>query len=52
MKDLPSMFIRIVIVLLLIFSQVGLVSKDGAGDEEYHETILIEIEKVIKDIQR
>ena len=34
------MLIRIAIVLLLIFSQVGLFSKAEAGDEEYHLKIL------------
>jgi hypothetical protein len=34
------MLIRIAIVLLLIFSQVGLFSKAEAGDEEYHLLIL------------
>ena len=34
------MLIRIAIVLLLIFSQVGLLSKAEAGDEEYHLLIL------------
>ena len=34
------MLIRIVIALLLIFSQVGLFSKAEAGDEEYHLLIL------------
>ena len=46
MKDLPSMFIRIVIVLLLIFSQVGLFSKAEAGDEEYHIRILKELKRI------
>ena len=34
------MLIRIAIVLLLIFSQVGLFSKAEAGDEEFHLKIL------------
>ena len=60
------MLIRIAIVLLLIFSQVGLFSKAEAGDEEYHLRILealkrmnsrlVKIEtnslKSIKDVQK
>ena len=34
------MLIRIAIILLLIFSQAGLISKAEAGDEEYHLKIL------------
>jgi len=60
------MLTRIAIVLLLIFSQVGLFSKAEAGDEEYHQRILealkrinarlVKIEtnslKSIKDVQK
>ena len=46
MKDLSSMLIRISIVLLLIFSQVGLFSKAEAGDEEYHLRILKELKRI------
>ena len=60
------MLIRIAIVLLLIFSQIGLFSKAEAGDEEYHLKILealkrmnsrlVKIEttslKSIKDVQK
>ncbi len=40
------MLIRIAIVLLLIFSQVGLFSKAEAGDEEYHLAILEALKRI------